>query len=258
MVIASSGVVTFLDIQNEFGGAPPIYMNEYYNAASGVPGTGIITMQDFRGKSVLPDIVTNGLVFYADPLIQLSYSGSGSNVYNLVSGQPHAYLKGSFSNTALGMRLYNTSSWNLNNSYLQVASSIGPIYTVSTWFYNFGPVGTYIFDARGGMPNGYVNDGDMAYSSFYLGTQYNNGGSAGQTTLTSWPNSNVWQNITNIFRAGATDGNTPGSDDITFFGRVSGNTSMNCVFGPIMVYNRVITQAENTSNFNAYRNRYGL
>lgn len=226
--------------------------------AGGAGGSGVVIFK-FSTTIVLPSVVMDGLVFFIDPSISSSYSGSGSNVYNLISGQTNAHLKGSFSNdsTTGGIRLYNTTAWNTNVSYLQLASNVGPIWTVSTWFNNLGTQGTYIFDARSGMPNGYVNSGDMAFSSFYQGTQYKNGGSAGQTTLTSWPDSNVWQNITNIFRSGATDGSTPGSDDITFFGRVSGNTSMDCVFGPILVYNRAITQAENTTNFNAIKARYG-
>ena len=40
-----------LDIQNEFGGSNPISLSEYYGAASGVPTSGMISINDFRGKS---------------------------------------------------------------------------------------------------------------------------------------------------------------------------------------------------------------
>jgi hypothetical protein len=48
------------------------------------------------------------------------------------------------------------------------------------------------------------------------------------------------------------------SDDITFFARVTNDEGMNYVFGPILVYNRAITEAENAQIFNRYRGRYGI
>ena len=46
-----TGTASLLDIQNEFGGSNPIGINEYYGAASGVPGSGTISINDFRGKA---------------------------------------------------------------------------------------------------------------------------------------------------------------------------------------------------------------
>lgn len=51
MALQSSGNISLLDIQNEFGGSNPIGMDEYYFAAEGVPVSGEISFQDFYGKS---------------------------------------------------------------------------------------------------------------------------------------------------------------------------------------------------------------
>ena len=55
-----SGTITMADIQTEFGGTNPISLSEYYAAASGVPASGTISMNDLRNKSsadTTPDAV---------------------------------------------------------------------------------------------------------------------------------------------------------------------------------------------------------
>lgn len=51
MTLQSSGQMTFTDIQTEFGGSNPISLDEYYGAASGIPSSGQISMNQFYGKS---------------------------------------------------------------------------------------------------------------------------------------------------------------------------------------------------------------
>ena len=51
MVLQSSGAISLLNIQNEFGGTNPISLSEYYGAASGIPSSGQINFSDFYGKS---------------------------------------------------------------------------------------------------------------------------------------------------------------------------------------------------------------
>lgn len=46
-----TGTASMLDIQNEFGGSAPISLSEYYGAAAGVPTSGTISINNFRGKS---------------------------------------------------------------------------------------------------------------------------------------------------------------------------------------------------------------
>ena len=51
MALPSSGPISMLDIQGEFGGSNPISLSEYYGAASSVPSSGTISISDFYGTS---------------------------------------------------------------------------------------------------------------------------------------------------------------------------------------------------------------
>lgn len=46
-----TGTASLANIQSEFGGSNPIQLSEYYGAASGVPTSGEISVDDFRGKA---------------------------------------------------------------------------------------------------------------------------------------------------------------------------------------------------------------
>jgi hypothetical protein len=50
MTLQSSGQISLLDIQNEFGGSAPIGIDEYYGAG-GAPASGTISIGDFYGRS---------------------------------------------------------------------------------------------------------------------------------------------------------------------------------------------------------------
>jgi hypothetical protein len=51
MALQNSGVISLSDIATEFGGSTPHSLSEYYAAASGVPSSGEIALDDFYGKS---------------------------------------------------------------------------------------------------------------------------------------------------------------------------------------------------------------
>ncbi|GGD03489.1 hypothetical protein GTQ45_02010 [Pyruvatibacter mobilis] len=51
MALQSSGPISLSQIAGEFGGAAPHSLSEYYGAAPGVPGSGVIKFSDFYGKS---------------------------------------------------------------------------------------------------------------------------------------------------------------------------------------------------------------
>lgn len=51
MTLQSTGPISFLDIQNEFGGTTPIVITEYYGATVGIPTSGEISLDDFYGTS---------------------------------------------------------------------------------------------------------------------------------------------------------------------------------------------------------------
>lgn len=55
MVLQTTGKITLGDIANEFGGTVPHKMSEYFGAAIGVPGTGVLRISNFYGKANNPD-----------------------------------------------------------------------------------------------------------------------------------------------------------------------------------------------------------
>ena len=65
MPISSTGSISMSDIQNEYGGSNPISLSEYYRGGTyvpvhdntlGIPSSGTISMDDFRGTSATPPI----------------------------------------------------------------------------------------------------------------------------------------------------------------------------------------------------------
>lgn len=56
MALQSSGAISLLDIQGEFGGSAPIAISEYYGVASGIPASGQISIGDFYGASSAPTL----------------------------------------------------------------------------------------------------------------------------------------------------------------------------------------------------------
>lgn len=100
-----TGTASLLDIQNEFGGSAPISLSEYYGAASGVPTSGTISINDFRGKSSVIAYTVTGVVnpnFYKPDRasIQITDHATLSNVVN-TNPQISIMLDGVISNEHL-------------------------------------------------------------------------------------------------------------------------------------------------------------
>jgi len=207
-----------------------------------------------------PNIVTDGLVLTLDPASLRSYVGTGTNVINL-TGTSTATLEGttSFSTSSLGtksagvgtIRITNdTDTQSGNNSHLQI-SSVSNITTVSLWYYehsNYTP--RYLLDMRTGGSNGWIYSSGPG-SDWSTGTLYKNGGSSLTVSWTNIQSFNNWVNTTVI-------ANSPATDDINLFSRHSDTEGMDVTFGYGLIYNRVITEEENTQNYNALKSRFGL
>lgn len=50
MTISASGAVSFSDIQAEMGGTGAVSLSDYYSVSAGLPASGSITFDDFRGE----------------------------------------------------------------------------------------------------------------------------------------------------------------------------------------------------------------
>jgi uncharacterized protein YggL (DUF469 family) len=84
MVLQSSGAISLNDIQTEFGGTNPIGINEYYDAADGVPASGEISFDDFYGKSnyILTSAYQSQLATWGFTPDNLVYKSSSDGLTN--------------------------------------------------------------------------------------------------------------------------------------------------------------------------------
>lgn len=199
------------------------------------------------------NIVRNGLAYYLDAANIKSYSGSGSTMTDLCTMSSTATLNGTYSYSNGRIRIDNSSVTAINNiSHIQLPS-ITNITTVSLWYYVHSAAGgsRYLLDMRTGGAGGWIYSSGYG-SNWASGTVYMNGGSAQSL---SWaaiePSMGVWRNVTVI-------ASVPATDDMNLFSRYSDTEGYDVTFGSALIYNRVITEAENLANFNAMRGRYGI
>jgi len=218
-------------------------------------------IHEIRFFATNPTINTDGLQMYIDPMDLTCYSGSGSTMYNIMNTSENATLAGSYSNDTNPMywrtiRLSNTSSTDTSNvSRLQINKTITNITTISMWIkiHSIPSNNWYLLDSRTGMASGWIKNGG-AGSDWSSGKLYKNGGSQQSVSWDVMIGSGTvgfWQNITLV-------ANNPGTDSMTMFSRYSNNEGLNVTFGPIMIYNREITEQENRDNYNYYCEMFGL
>ena len=96
MALPTSGVLSLLDLQNEFGGVNPISMSEYYaggaNVPSGTSGTngavptsGVLAVSDFYGTSNVVVAIPNISILRPNPLFpELQFLRDGT--YTKIGG----------------------------------------------------------------------------------------------------------------------------------------------------------------------------
>jgi hypothetical protein len=258
--------------QFEINSQPTIY--QPIAAANTLVTTGMAQRVDNGGNMYVSNIfdeftgtasVVDGLVAYYDPAYTSSYSGSGANLYNLVDGVA-ATLNGTYSasTAALGTSVSGTQTIRLTNSDLVTATnnishiqalSFTNITTVSIWYYqhSYNGISRYIFDGRTGGTGGWIYNGSIG-SNWTTGIAYVNGGaSSGTPDWANWggATTGVWKNVTFV-------ASTPFTDDVNIFSRFTDSEGLDVTFGPILIYNRALTQAENAQNFNYLRNRFGI
>ena len=202
------------------------------------------------------NIIRNGLVLALDAASKNSYPGSGASLYDMSGNNVTSTLAGTYAYTSTAnvdcIRLTNSSATSTSNVSRINCSSITTITTVSIWYYQHPggpPDDKYLLDARTGGANGYIYGGGIG-SDWSTGALYKNGISL----AVSWTNIQTigsWQNIVVI-------ANTPMTDDITLFSRISNNEGLNVSFSTVNIYNRVLSAAEILQNYNATKSRFNL
>lgn len=295
MALQSSGPISLLDIQNEFGGTNPIGINEYYGADTGVPASGTISFDDFYGTSSTVDPVQNGLVLSLDAGNAQSYSGSGATWTDL-TGSNNGTIDGSTYNSGDGgyfifdgtndnVKIPYTASSNISDTLFNGSNN----FTVEFWFNadNLPSDGGTNFRKSqcllgGGGRNFLINFGDSLDDKEVtvrtnMGSWISPVGSGADSI-----NNNTWYNVIVTYDSSSgfvlylngvqestssTTGNiTAGSFDTSnkLIGCLIDNSS-NSNFqdrffdGKISVcriYNKVLTATEAQQNYNAVEGRY--
>ena len=220
-----------------------------------------------------PNIVTDGLVFAVDPGSTRSYPGSGTTTTNIINGASGtltngvAYVTnngGAFDFDGTDDYIAFPDDTNLNNQTLTMESWVK---LDSTLYQD-----AFIFE------KGQVN---TQYSNFVATNGYLYFRTIGLSTndkalnLTSYTSAGLWTHITCTYGAGikyiyingvlrATQTGLTGtiSTNTTglFLGAYGPGSSyfMDGKIAVSRVYNKALTQAEVTQNFNAQKSRFGL
>lgn len=198
---------------------------------------------------------TIGLVNYYNFMNPDSYSGSGSNVKNLITSTSDMSLINSpvfdiFTNTMIFL--------SSNNQCMQISntSTLQTFQTVSIWYQQLAgqsSVGSsYLFDGRnidGTNNNSWIGTPGISIASNWT-EMYVDGGSYQQPIWTSTDfQYGTWHNLT--FTA-----SSPIKGNLTFFGRFNKAETTTIQVAVVMVYNRKITQEENAKNNNFIVSNY--
>lgn len=230
-----------------------------------------------RKSAGLAPPVSSGLELWYDPSNSASYPGSGTTLYDLSSSGVNATISGSL--TDAGNWFTFTGSQSIQTGNLSGLSA-GWQHTLEVWV-NASAVGSVFSDTGSGPTNtGYHTTGLEIYSAgpFYLSNAMLWNGTAttrvggGTVSLNTWyqivrvyNGSNTAYGYVNKVKSSTTSitWSTPspgwylnfGASDSTYF---ASGAAFQGKLGVIRLYNRALTDAEVTENYNVTKSLYGL
>ena len=201
-----SGTASLQDIQDEFGGSHPIAISEYYGAAAGVPASGTISINDFRGKSnTFSFTLTSNQQNYDVRAAAVSAGWDGSSEVELTINSGVTVYASSTSNYACSFTGSFPSGAKLINNGIIVGrgGNGGNGYAGNGACYGYAPYG-------GGSGGG--TGGPGLYTSVALSVTNNNriaggggGGGGGYPSNFSWGGSGAGGGL------GISSGGSPGT-----------------------------------------------
>ena len=207
--------------------------------STSVVSNSVTTINPYKTPSV-----TSGLVLHSDFLNPTTYSGTGTTFYNLVDSAAQSILSngtGSYSYSSGYLVLSNNVVTN-TGTYIQLANYT--FQTISIWFKPTltASLAYYLLDERNLLTNSYLYynpDGSFAVGSG-LSTIFMNGGAANAyTNLVA----GVLVNITAVLSTAVTG--IP-----LLFCRYSLQQAFDGSISRIVMYNRALSQSENTQIYN--------
>ena len=230
-----------------------------------------------------PLVVTSGLVLYLDAANTKSYPGSGT-AWNDLSGNGYSgtLINGpTFSPANGGSIALDGVDEYINVSNPQTLNPGANSFTIDCWLKQNDLGYNGIVEARGASLHGFLfilNYPGAGYASFFLNTT-NDGNqnvygssTSGFTSTTTWINATVVVNraseIIKFYNNGIQEGSDisitspgtvdPGSGYRYEIGSDLGGPELNGNIAALKHYNRAITAAEVSQNFNALRTRFGI
>ena len=236
------------------------------------------SIQNRKGMKILPPVPTllqTGLVYWVDTSGG-SYPGTGTLVKDLVTNSNNTTLSGSYTyvSATKTIQINNTSTTSSSNvSQMQLtgkATITGGYKTVSIWYkqLNVNDIWANLFDSRltAGNFNGIMisRQPSSTNGGTYLGgitNLYIDGGNSinitslqGNSNPGAWTGREftigTWHNIT------VTTTQTFSPMTITVANRGAGGEGYNTEIAIVLVYSQQITEAQNRTNYNYYRNLY--
>ena len=213
--------------------------------------------------------VTNGLVLNFDAGNLDSYPGTGTTWYTLAGSNNGTLTNGpSFSTEAGGCIVFDGVDDYVSFGNPLNQAQLSQVWTVQAWInITTKPVqllieglasGLYIEYAQGNNSLLYLNGGVNDYYTY-----------GGQFTAQGWVlatfrfnNANgdrqIWRNLSNISTSGPNNTSTPSSQSSTF--KIGSNSSSTILgkIGNVLFYNRYLSDAEITQNYNSQKGRFGL
>lgn len=243
----------------------------------------IVSGVTLRGVTVVDGAlpVSSGLVYYIDAGNSSSYPGSGSAINNIAGTAPGAAtLTNAPVFTSAGQASYFT--FNGTSQYVITANLIGQSMsgnvTLECWVNTSSDNGVVVSEQGTSSPNTSWYDSQIEIVSGNLKVAvwpYTIGAGAGVTV--GAVTRNTWQQYTMVYAAGTCRGYINGSTTNSYsvtrsFGAaglyydIMGNCPTSLGDGSYLAgnwsvfkaYNRALSQAEVTQNYNALRRRYGL
>jgi hypothetical protein len=205
-----------------------------------------------------PKIVRDGLILHWDPATKDSYPGSGTTIYDLSGNGNNGTLYNGvgYSTANNGVLVFDGA-----NDYVlggpNMASSnytlIGAARYVTISGRVIAAVNNYLLGHWAGYTNNHYAEGWVYYNPAISNTNWSIYVGTGDTSADNY------QFFMNGVKLGSGNGGSQGPNQISLgAGGGGGYEFSNAHTGPILLYNRVLTDLEIAQNYNNLKTRYGL
>ena len=212
-----------------------------------------------------PDIVQNGLVAVFDAGSTRSYPGTGTVWYNLIGT-----VNGTLSDTSIGTTTAGVMTFDGVDTTITI-----PIASLASTDFTVIGVTQRTNAAAGRLISGRLNNWLLGQWDTYMRQYFAQGWVTGPYVTTDDLQTHIWCGTGDIsadtykFRGDNVDytqsstGGSQGPNGFVLGCNPAGNSGNGSEFGTgtitvLLVYNRVLTDAEIDQNFNAQRTRFGL